>query len=207
MTTATAPRRRSYSRSDVQMHSEMWREPHPAVNIKRHLWENGEGGDFPTSLLASVAKEAGHDADEFVTWWRTMADEDEAEFDQMLDAYVGFGCESGFEDARSDAEFIFDRYTTEVWQEGRSGGWLVVFGLPDVDEWDAVLLAKWRKFEKWVRSAVDAFPETVAMLVAINRYESHLDDLARAKRWQEVGRWEAKFTGTPLAGMVALDAA
>lgn len=40
----------------------------------------------------------------------------------------------------------------DVFSDGRSGGWLVVKGLPPVESWDAVLCSKWAKFARLARS-------------------------------------------------------
>lgn len=39
----------------------------------------------------------------------------------------------------------------KVWAEGRSGGWLVVEGLPDVAAWPGATFQKWRKFARLIR--------------------------------------------------------
>ena len=203
-----------YRKSDVQTHSEMGRSAHPAVNIKCHLWESGERGSWPTDLLRSVADEFGHDPEAFVSWWRELAEEHEEAFGRMIDTYSSLSAEDSFEMLREDASEVFGisgsrnpydgRWEAlELWQEGRSGGWLVVNGLPELDSWDAVALSKWRKFERYVLAARDAHPESVAALVVINAYESHLDRIAERERFERVGKWERAFAGSALAGYAA----
>jgi hypothetical protein len=41
-----------------------------------------------------------------------------------------------------------------VYGAGRSGGWLIVQGLPPVEEWDAIAVARWNKFQKAVKEDV-----------------------------------------------------
>jgi hypothetical protein len=43
----------------------------------------------------------------------------------------------------------------KVYSKGRSSGWLTVHGLPPVESWDAVDLARWRRFEREVESDVE----------------------------------------------------
>lgn len=90
-----------------------------------------------------------------------------------LEGWWNLACEDGVELAASDAEEVFGQ-RVDVYRVGRSGGWLVVKGLPDVDEWDAVMVAKWGKFARWARATADAIPEMTLSLIAINRYEPWL---------------------------------
>lgn len=191
--------RRGYSRADVTTYHPGygWGERLPAVNIKRHLWESGETGDFPTALLEGVARGRGYDPDPFAAWWRSQGDD---AIENLIDGADGYGfryfaleseleylaewCNSA---ERSDALFPDHAVTLET--EGRSGGWLVVRGLPDLDTWDAVMLSRWRRFERIVRHMVDDFAATVAGLVCINTYESELAEAeAERRRLAEVDR-------------------
>lgn len=192
--------RRGYSRGDVTTYSPGygWSERLPAVNVKRHLWESGERGDFPTALLETVARYSGEDPADFVAWWRAQGDD--AIGDMIDGGYGGYGyraiayaseleyltewCNS---DERDDA--LFPDHTVKLETEGRSGGWLVVRGLPDLDCWDAVMLARWRKFERITRGMVEHFPATVAELVCLNTYAHHLADVeAERQRLAELDR-------------------
>jgi hypothetical protein len=56
--------------------------------------------------------------------------------------------ESFWKRAQEDAEAIWGS-GVRVFSAGRSGGWLVVERLPDVDTWDAIALGKWARFAKW----------------------------------------------------------
>lgn len=52
-----------------------------------------------------------------------------------------------WEGAQEWAEECFGK-GVDVWPAGRSDGWAVVEGLPDLDGWDAIQLSKWAKFTK-----------------------------------------------------------
>jgi hypothetical protein len=68
--------------------------------------------------------------------------------------------------------YFFSGHRIKIYGEGRSSGHLVVHGLPDVESWDAIMLAKWAKFEKEVRSDIDyrRSPEAVFEDIEANRW-------------------------------------
>ena len=121
---------KSYSKADVEMHSDGFgRGRRPAINVKCH--------NFP-----SVDKIAAHYG----------KDEDDADVSQAVDWLFELEQESFWQFARLQATEVFGR--VKIYNEGRSGGWLVVDGLKDFDDWDAIDLAKWRKFERWIKGAI-----------------------------------------------------
>jgi hypothetical protein len=95
--------------------------------------------------------------------------------EEAIDFYFWEACREGFEQLQEVAEDIWyeDRgwYSPKVWSEGRSGGWAVVDGLPDVENWDAVMLGKWRRFTKYARAVADGVPEQMMTTIYINRWE------------------------------------
>jgi hypothetical protein len=170
--------RRSYSRDDVQTHSDHFGPARPAVNVKvyrtfRDAWPEYE--------------RAERDDERFTLEWI-----EENLSDDELDAYFWSACESEFEylegwatgsDGAEDSLFPDDR--VRLWTEGRSGGWIVVDGLPDIEEWDAVRLARWRKFERIARSVADGIPLQMLGSIEINAFGWAMDEQeerARAER-------------------------
>ncbi len=65
----------------------------------------------------------------------------------------------------------------------KTGGWLYVDGLPDVESWDAIALAKWARFARIVADLVADVPRLTLELCAINRYAAERD--ARDAREQK----------------------
>lgn len=71
-----------------------------------------------------------------------------------------------------DAQGVADHYlgkSHKVYSEGRSGGWLIVDGLPETCDWDAVALHRWACFAqaidrdvKWRTSADVVFGDIEA---------------------------------------------
>lgn len=115
-----------YSKADVTFHSDgVGRRANPAINVKVRNW-------------------GYHDVD-------LMRDEPALDLEQC-DAIIQSVYERHavrfWDNAKLQVEILFGRGYT-VYQEGRSGGWMVVHGLPDVEEWDAVMLGKWRSLESW----------------------------------------------------------
>jgi hypothetical protein len=64
----------------------------------------------------------------------------------------------------------------KVWSSGRSGGWLVVDGLADVEDWDAIELARWRRFQGRVEDLVAYLDYQFVWHLYVNVYE-HFKDL------------------------------
>ena len=80
----------------------------------------------------------------------------------------------------------------EVWQDGRSGGWLIVDGLPELDSWNAVRVAKWAKFQRDVHA-------DIAHRCAL---DTVCEDIV-ANRWAEEGAQQYNFRDTP-SGVVCM---
>lgn len=130
-------------KSDVKTHSEMYRPAYPAVNVKYY-------GTFPRRELAEYFG----------------VSENAPEMNRALEFAWESACEQFWESAQDVANFALlgqaeaERLAGkpgpyEVYSEGRSGGWLVVHGLPDIESWDAVMLGRWAKFAKLIRQDVE----------------------------------------------------
>jgi hypothetical protein len=85
-------------------------------------------------------------------------------------------CEHGFEYLQGLAEEIWPFYGVKVYAEGRSGGWAVVSGIGDVDEWNAVDLAKWRRFERFAKAEAADIPYQMLQSVYLNEFEAWKED-------------------------------
>lgn len=63
----------------------------------------------------------------------------------------------------------------QVYSDGRSGGWLIVEGLPDVTTWNAVQFGKWRKFARLIRAEIRdllSFEQTADNIEANNWHQT-----------------------------------
>jgi hypothetical protein len=145
----------SYAKADVETRYEN-RRTLPCVNVKVYA-------GLTRSVVDKVRNDnGGHDG--FTLDW--MEDNEE-----RLRWTFESACEMGWETLQQDAEEIFGK-GVKVWSAGRSGGWAVVEGLPDVESWDAIALARWRKFEKFAKAEAADVPYRMADLAYINVYEA-----------------------------------
>lgn len=120
---------RRYRKEDIETHSERYGGSRPAVNVKVYHFDH---------QLKVV--------DHF------KCSEEVAE--QALNFVFTFAQERFWEDAPEWASEIFGSHV-KVYSEGRSGGWLVVHNLPPIEEWNAIMVSKWARFEKMVKSEIE----------------------------------------------------
>lgn len=127
-------------------------DPVPTIKVKWYpFWPN-----IVKRFRGSPDHEFGDDAD-FWEWAERQEDADGA-WDYPNGPFcIAMECsrEDGWEQAQSDLEDIFSEYQIKVWSDGRSGGWLIVEGLPDVESWDAIMVARWAKACRFVKDVLD----------------------------------------------------
>lgn len=159
--------RRTYTREDVERcyhytHGDVYR-PHVNVKVRRGLEDVDFAGDgeIPDGLTLEWIRE--HLSDERVDaiFWRT--------------------CEDEWEQLQQDAEEVFGA-GVEVHAGGRMSGWACVHGLDCIEEWDAVALAKWRRFERYAEQITRGIPEQMVYSIAANEWEA-----AEAHRVERAG--------------------
>ena len=115
------------------------------------------------------------------------------ELDTALEYAWESACEQFWEQAQDVANYALEgaeraeklngkpgRYT--VYSAGRSGGWLVVEGLPDLETWDAIMLGRWAKFAK-----------TIAADIAYRLGFDALRDDIEANEWLKPGAEKLNF--------------
>lgn len=145
---------RTYTKDDVRTH---YGSDRPAVNVK--VYDSIQDG------WRKFEESEEHDPDFTLEWVEARLAGD------RNDSLFWIACEAQFEQAVTDAEEILGVRAEQVELDGRSGGWLVVTGLPDIEEWDAIQLAKWRKFERFARDLADYVMAEVVSLLYINDFE------------------------------------
>lgn len=126
---------RRYTRDDVDLHNDggIGGPYYPAVKVKVY-----GGWPYPEQ----VVKHFGCS---------------EAQAEQALEWAWDSAVSLFWENAQVLADDMLKSHFGEVeaFSAGRMGGWLVVAGLPDVETWDAISLAKWRSFERAIRADVE----------------------------------------------------
>lgn len=133
-----------FRKSDIERHTDNgYGTYYPAVNVKVHgrLGLSTEEVMEKFGCTEEVAEKAiqfafDSECESFWEYWQDTS-----------------GCfENGL--YGSPEYDYFPGYKVRVDCQGRSGGWLVVQGLPPVEDWDAVMVARWNKFQKAVKEDV-----------------------------------------------------
>lgn len=132
-------------RRTVTMYRDYFGPAHPAMNVK-----------VPMAWLDMFTRlQDVTDNPHFTREWimeHVSDDESEIAFQSA--------CELGWDCIKDAAVEVFGQ--VEVYSEGRSGGWAVVYGLPDVEDWDADDLRKWNEFRQHVEAERDDVPYRMA---------------------------------------------
>ena len=150
---------RIYRKDDVSFHSDGFRPGHPAVNVKVRRFAEGLDCDDLVKLHGCSKDQA----EKALEWAFNMA---QREFWECVQDWA--------------EECLGDH--VKAYSEGRSSGWVVVYHLPDFETWDAVQLAKWRRFEAGCLSHVRDLCKREVVLESIE-----------ANRWAEDGAEEYNF--------------
>lgn len=157
-----------YTKQDVEFHSDGYGQTaHPAVNVKVRNFGNNKGVSECGAVMAAFKCS-------------------EAVAEKACEFAFDSACRAFWDGAQDVADEAFGKGVAKVYQEGRSGGWLVVHGLPDLESWDAVMLGKWRKFEREIKADV-----------ADHTSWEYAEDAIRANRWAEEGAFQYNFIDGP----------
>lgn len=105
----------------------------------------------------------------------------ESTAEQALEFCWESACEDFWRDMAEDTAHYYLGEHVKVYQEGRSGGWLIVDNLPEVSEWDGVMLNSWALFERAARRAVDYLTswEQYEEAILANEWAMDSDSLTR----------------------------
>lgn len=160
------------TKEDVEFHSEYGQARKPAVNVK--VYKTLDSVPLPLDLGAW--RKVGEDE-----WHRSFTEDgfthewiEENVSDDVLRDYEYGVLEGCWEELNEYAKDIWGKYA-KVYSEGRSGGWAVVEGInQDVDSWDAVDLAKWRKFALYARALADDVPHRMLDSLYHNYFLIHV---------------------------------
>ncbi len=171
--------RRSYSRADVETHSDGFRPGRPAVNVKVY----GSTWQVPLPLDLGSSRPSDSDPDDPASW--TYHRTDPRFTHEWVEAHVSPDsadaifwqcCAAGFEMLQEDARELFGSGVS-VYSEGRSGGWAVVDGLALLEEWDAIALGRWRRFELYAKAYASDIPRQMLDSFYVNEFEVWSDAL------------------------------
>lgn len=159
--------RRYYRKSDVETHRQGYNSHgYPAINVKvYHTPVNEVRAHFPEATEEQIEKACEYAFESFQEqFWEEWQD-------------------------NADKYFPTDRHV-KVYSEGRSGGWLIVQGLRDIEDWDAIDLMRWRRFEVDVKRSVEWSCEAEQWI-----------DMIEANQWIEPGAERFNMIDTPDGAM------
>lgn len=127
-----------YNKNDVKFHNEYYRNSYPAVNVKVYHFPSVQQiidriPELKEMKDQSQTEELATQASEFA-------------FNMACDIFWN-------EDAQEIANDHFPD-DVKIYSEGRSNGWLVVHGLKDFSEWNAIDLRRWQGFENAIKAEV-----------------------------------------------------
>jgi hypothetical protein len=148
-------------KSDVETHTDRPYGPaYPAVNVKVY--------GFP------------HDGE--ITEEDLNCDEKTCE--KALEFAFEIACETFWEDLEESARIILE-IDVNVSRVGRCGGWVIVQGLPPIEQWDAIALGKWSRFENYCKKTVKDLTQHGVVL-----------DNILANEWNKEGAEQYNFIAT-----------
>lgn len=135
-------------KADIDLYYDHGTE-YPSVNVK--VYESIQSVDLP--LVEGLYKNPGdtewqeartHDL--FTHDWLSNHEQD---LGLAFDSAFEWACRDGFEMVEFLAKEMFGDHV-HAWSVGRSGGHLIVDGLPDVETWDAIAVSRWHAFARKV---------------------------------------------------------
>lgn len=151
-------------KADIQRSYHQGHNGDPMVNVKAHIW-------WP-DLVRQFKGSKEHEHGDHAEFWRWALERDEqGDLDDSLDTAWRMACENAWDDAREYAMDIFGP-RAKVWSAGRSGGWLVVEGLPDIECWDAIDVSRWAKFQRAIEALRDDIGYQTVWNLAVNIFEA-----------------------------------
>ena len=117
-------------KSEIQTHQDGYRPSNPAINVK--------------------VRQLGVTAEQIAEHFQCS--------EQTAQRALNFAFESAkeqfWEQAKEFAAEVFGRDVT-VYTEGRSGGWLTLHGLPELETWDARMVGKYARLAAWCRTEIE----------------------------------------------------
>ena len=99
----------------------------------------------------------------------------ESQFEKAMEYAFTMSQEQFWEDAQDVAKHHLDKFgNIEVHSAGRSGGHLVVSGLPVIKSWDAILVSAWGRFV-----------DNIEADIKLRRSDEVVEEDIRSNHWNE----------------------
>jgi hypothetical protein len=151
-------------KADIDLYYDRNGRWHPSVNVKvNDAWRWSK---FAQDVALGEGGATTDEAKRFEAWCERHAE------DSRLEWLFEAACESGWESASCDLDNVWGPHNgLKVESRGRSGGHLIVIGLPEIEEWDAIALGRWARYVRWQKLNVDNVPYEMACLAYLNVWE------------------------------------
>jgi len=153
---------RYYTRDDVELRY-VHGEHYPTVNVKVYTGPREAWRDW-----------ARYETDADPRFSEEWVEENIS--DEYLDGLFWRTCEWEWEQIEQDLEEVYPGQRLSVERHGRCGGWAVVRGLDSVEEWDAIAVARWRRFERYAKQIAAGIPFQMLQSLYLNEFEVWRDE-------------------------------
>lgn len=155
-------------KADIETYYDNSRQ-YPSINVKWHSY---------VPRIVHDWKETGHEFSGDAAFWEWV--ENTATDEQTQTAW-DTAAQCGWEGAKQAASDVWGEQI-QVFSAGRQGGHLIIDGLSDVDEWDAIQVSRWSRFARLVQSIMNDLDYQLIWHLYVNVYESaksEAEELAR----------------------------
>lgn len=146
----------------VTMHSDGYRPGNPAINVKirsYHTLDQARDTLVSRGVPDDVAELAVDQALDIHREWFWDGVDEIAKWELCTNRHTERVSHWGFTSAH------------KIYQEGRSGGWLVVHGLPHPEEWTKAQRIRWGRFEDAIEREIEHYMDADHLLETIESNE------------------------------------
>jgi hypothetical protein len=149
-------------KEDVETHNEgnVYSPQQPAINVKQRHWIN---------------------TDKIIERFKCS----EATAERAADFAYEMARETFWDQVKETVKEVLKDDSLRVFSAGRSGGWLIVLGLKDLEYWDAIDLARWAKLCRLIKQDIE-----------YSCSDESIMDTIEANRWAEDGAERYNFFDT-----------
>ena len=164
-----------FRKNDIDFHADR-SVGHVAINIKVDT--------YMPDLFRKYRAPGTHEASGDTAFWEWLDaaweehDNGNYSYPNMFDTCWEWACEGVYEQVKEHVCETMGLRDREVWQEGRSGGWMVAdFDRSDVEDWDAIMVSRWGRCVRHAENAKSEVGYQTIWNLRYNMYDSVIDNL------------------------------